>query len=399
MDDHLIQRYADVIVRSGANVQPGQTVDILTELGNETLLRAVADRAFEAGAHYVQTSYMDPWVTHSRIRHAPVETLGTYPAHVGERVLALGRERAASIWLTGAVERTIMDDLPPERIGAWRPPGGREAGIITNDRTVNWTVAAAPNVPWARDVYPDAESDEEALRQLWQDVAFIARLDADDPAAAWQARIGELRSVAGRLDELELDAVRFVGPGTDLTVALLPSSSWTAGSQTTVDGIEHIVNIPTEEIFTTPDPTRTEGVVRATRPLEQFGATIEGLEVRFEGGRVVSVEAERGADVLRGRTEADEGAARLGEVALVDGQTRVGQLGRVFRDTLYDENASSHIALGSAYASPVGEEDRERINDSSIHIDFMIGGDDVEAVGLTRDGREVPLLRGGAWQI
>jgi len=399
VDNYLIQRYADVIVRSGANVQPGQTVEILTELGNEALLRAVADRAFEVGAHYVQASYIDPWVTHSRIRRAPVETLATYPPHVGERILALGRERASTIWLSGAVERAIMDDLPPGRAGAWRPPGGRELGIITNDRTVNWSVAGAPNAPWARDVYPDAESDDEALRRLWDDISFIARLDADDPAASWQERIRELRSVAGRLDELRLDAVRFVGPGTDLTVGLLPSSSWKAGSETTVDGIEHIVNIPTEEIFTTPDPARTEGVVRATRPLEQFGATIEGLEVRFEGGRAVSVEAERGADVLRGRTEADEGAARLGEVALVDGETRVGRLGRVFRDTLYDENASSHIALGSAYASPVGEEDRARINDSSIHIDFMIGGDDVEAIGLTRDGRAVPLLRGGAWQI
>ena len=398
MNDHLISRYADVIVRAGANVQPGQPVRVATELGNERVLRAVADRCFDVGAVYVDAQFIDPHIVRSRLVRAPLETLDSYPRWIGERVLGLGRERAADIWLSGSSERHLLDDVDPVRIGRWRPPGGKESSQTTNDRTVNWTVAGVPSTGWAREVYAEL-GDDEALGRLWDDVAFIARLDADDPVAAWSERAAELRRAAARLNDAQLEAVRFSGPGTDLTVGLLPGSIWKGGSETTVDGIEHIVNLPTEEVFTTPDPERTEGVVRATMPLELYGARIDGIEVRFEGGRAVAIDAERGADVLRGRVQADKGAARLGEVALVDGETRVGRRGRVFLDTLYDENAASHIALGGAYASAVAEEDRERINESVIHVDFMIGGDDVSVTGRSRDGREVPLLHGGRWQI
>jgi aminopeptidase len=398
MNDELISRYADLIVRAGANVQRGQSVRVVTELGNEALLRAVVDRCFEVGATFVDAVYLDPHVLKSRLVRAPLETLDTYPGWIGDRILALGRERAADIWLSGSAERDLLDDVDPVRIGRWRPPGGRESAETTNDRTVNWTIAGAPSAGWAGAVYPELDA-QDALGRLWQNVAFIARLDTDDPVAAWRERTAELGRAAARLNEARLDAVRFTGPGTDLTVGLLPGSIWKGGGETTVDGIEHIVNVPTEEVFTTPDPQRTEGVVRATMPLELFGARIDGIEVRFEGGRAVSIDAERGADVLRGRASADDGAARLGEVALVDGETRVGRCGRVFLDTLYDENAASHIALGGAYASAVAEEDRGRINDSVVHVDFMIGSPEVSVSGLTSDGSETPLLVDGRWQI
>jgi aminopeptidase len=398
VNDHLISLYADVIVRAGANVQPGQPVRVVTELGNERLLRAVADRCFDVGAVYVDPHFIDPHTVKSRLVRAPLETLDTYPRWIGERMLGLGRERAADIWLSGSSERHLLDDVDPVRIGRWRPPGGKESSQVTNDRTVNWTIAGVPSTGWAREVYPEL-GEGKALGRLWDDIAFIARLDADDPVAAWRERSGELRQAAARLNDAQLDSVRFTGPGTKLTVGLLPGSIWKGGSETTVDGIEHIVNLPTEEVFTTPDPERTEGVVRATMPLELYGARIDGIEVRFEGGRAVSIDAERGADVLRGHVRADEGAARLGEVALVDGETRVGRCDRVFLDTLYDENAASHIALGGAYASAVADEDRERINDSAVHIDFMIGSEDVSVTGRTRDGREVPLLSAGRWLI
>lgn len=398
MNDDLITRYADLIVRGGANVQRGQPVVVVTELGNEPLLRAVADRCYDVGATFVEPVYVDTHVTKARMLRAPLETLDCYPQWVGERVHGLSRDRAASIWLSGSNERRLLDDVEEARIGRWRPPGSNEAGMLMNDRVVNWTVAAAPSRGWAHDVYPDLAEDD-ALGRLWEDLAFIARLDFGDPVAAWRERVGELKRIAALLNGERLDAVRFAGPGTELTVGLLPSSEWKAGTETTVHGIEHQFNIPTEEIFTTPDPVRTSGVVQATRPLDLFGARVDGLRVRFEHGRAVAVDAVRGADVLRGRVGADEGAARLGEVALVDRETRVGQLGRVFLDTLLDENASSHVALGSAYASAVGEADRDRMNESAIHIDFMIGGPDVEVTGVTGDGREVPLLRGGSWQV
>lgn len=398
VDEQLITRYADVIVRAGANVQPGQPVALVTELGNERLLRAVAERCYEVGATFVEPLYVDPHVTRARLLRAPLETLDAYPRWVGERVHGLTRDRAASIWLSGSNERRLLDDVDPARIGRWRPPGSNEAGKLMNDRVVNWTVAGAPSAGWAREVYPDLAGDD-ALGRLWADVRFIARLDADDPVTAWRERVAELNRIAALLNGECLDAVRFTGPGTDLTVGLLPSSQWKAATETTVHGIEHQVNIPTEEVFTTPDPTRTSGVVQATMPLELFGARVDGIRVRFEGGRAVEVDAGRGADVLRGRVAADEGAARLGEVALVDRETRVGQLGRVFLDTLLDENAASHVALGSGYATAVAEEDRHRMNDSAIHIDFMVGGPDVDVTGLTADGREVPLLRDGRWRV
>jgi aminopeptidase len=206
--------------------------------------------------------------------------------------------------------------------------------------------------------------------------------------------------VGRRLMELRLDAVQFEGPGTDLTVGLLPSSIWRNANETTVDGLDFVPNLPSEELTSTPDPERAEGVVRSTRPLVlNDGTLIEGIRVRFEGGRAVEVHADVGGEALQGRTSVDEGARRLGEVALVDREGRIGPLGTVFYNTLLDENAASHLAFGGAYESLVGEEDRERINRSEVHLDFMIGSDEVSVTGLAKDGSRVPILRDGRWQV
>jgi aminopeptidase len=227
----------------------------------------------------------------------------------------------------------------------------------------------------------------------------VCRLDEDDPVAAWRERDETLHSVAARLTEHHFDAVRLHGPGTDLTVGLFATSRWEGGSTTTVDGVEHLPNVPTEEVYTTPDPARADGTVRATKPLDLNGTIIENLTVRFEGGRAVEIDGDGGIDVLRERAAHDQDADRLGELALVDREGRIGPLGTTFYNTLLDENAASHIALGNAYEIGVAEEDRPKVNKSAIHIDFMIGGDDVDATGITADGREVPVLRGGSWQI
>jgi aminopeptidase len=211
--------------------------------------------------------------------------------------------------------------------------------------------------------------------------------------------MGELSAVAGRLSERRFDALHFEGPGTDLTVGLLPSSRFVAGGIETVDGIPHRPNLPSEEVFTTPDPTRTEGHVRSTKPLDVAGTVVRGLEVTFEGGRAVSIEAEHGAEMLRRRAAGDEGASRLGEVALVDGDSRIGHLSTVFYETLLDENAASHIALGNGLDWAVGDEHLDRVNRSEIHIDFMIGSHEVAVTGVTTDGERVPVLRGGEWQL
>ena len=222
---------------------------------------------------------------------------------------------------------------------------------------------------------------------------------ATSSPAAWSERKETLHSVAARLSEQRFDAMRLEGPGTNLTVGLLPTSLWEGGSASTVDGVEHMPNIPTEEVYTTPDPTRADGVVRATKPLDVAGTIVRGLEVRFEGGHAVDIQADSGAEMLRERADHDADASRLGELALVDREGRIGALETTFYNTLLDENAASHIALGNAYEVAVGAEDRPKVNKSAIHVDFMIGGDDVKVTGITGDGSEVPVLLNGTWQI
>jgi aminopeptidase len=218
--------------------------------------------------------------------------------------------------------------------------------------------------------------------------------------AAWRTRLDALVGVAGKLTSRRFDALHFEGPGTDLRVGLLPSSSWMAASFETVDGISHVPNLPTEETFATPDPARVDGVVRATKPLALPGTIVKGLTVRFEGGRAVQIEAEAGADALRATCARDEGGSRLGEVALVDRDGRIGALDTTFYDTLLDENAASHIAFGRAYEFTVDDPaDRARANLSDIHVDFMIGAEEVSVTGVTGGGERVPVLVGGRWRI
>ena len=250
-------------------------------------------------------------------------------------------------------------------------------------------------------VFPELEP-EEALAALWQDIVHVCRLDEPDPGAAWTRRIEEIWEVASRIDALDLDAVHFEGPGTDLTIGLLPSSRFAkeGGASTTRTGVRHVPNLPTEELYTTPDPERADGVVASTKPLDVAGSLVSGLRVRFEGGRAVAIDADANADALRQRCATDAGASRLGEVALVDRESRIGKLGRTFFNTLLDENAASHLALGDAYAAPVADPaDVARINESAVHIDFMVGSDAVDVTGVRRSGERVPLLRGGSWQV
>jgi aminopeptidase len=270
---------------------------------------------------------------------------------------------------------------------------------VVGERSTNWTIVPCPHPAWARLVYPDLDG-ETAYERLWQELTHVLRLDEPDPAAAWDERVAGLKRSAAALTERRFDAIELQGPGTEVTIGLLPTSEWHAGDFLTRNGLRHLPNLPTEEVFTTPDPERTEGHVTSTRPLVLADGTIvRGLRVRFEGGRAVSVEADENGAALRGRVEFDEGAARLGEVALVDRHGRIGPLGTVFYDTLLDENAASHVALGNGFPFTVGEEDAGRVNTSRIHVDFMVGSPELEVTGVTREGERVPVLRGGEWQL
>jgi aminopeptidase len=394
-----LERLAELTVALGANVQRGQIVYLQAEPGHADLVRAVTARAYEHGARFVDVDYFDPYVKRARIEHADVSTLEFVPSWYGDRMLALGEQRCARIFLTGPTAPGLLDDLDPARMGRDLLPRLKEAGKIVGERTTNWTIVPCPTPGWARQVHPDLD-DEAALERLWDEIVYVCRLDESDPVAAWQERMSATAAAAERLNERRLDALHFEGPGTDLTVGLLPSSRWANAAFSTVDGIPHNPNIPSEEVFTTPDRERAEGVVRSTKPLVfADGAVVQGLSVRFEGGRAVEIDADQGADNLRARAAKDDGGARLGEVALVDAEGRIGPLETLFYNTLLDENAASHIALGHGFVFGVDEQDRERVNDSAIHIDFMIGGEDVSVTGITQSGDRVPVLQSGVWQI
>jgi aminopeptidase len=397
MDDR-IERLARLIVDFGANVQPGQIVDVAAGLGEQELVHAVAASAYRRGARFVDVGYFDPWLKRARVEHVSDELLEYIPPWYGERVRQLGEAHACAISLTAPTAPAIFDDLDPKRLGRDVYPRVKEWNEVLDMRTMNWCVAPSPTHEWAKLVYPDAEA-EAAYEKLWEQVIRVCRLDEQDPPAAWRERNAEIKAAAARMNERRFDALHFEGDGTDLTVGLLPTSRWVGGGDATVDGIEHLANVPTEEIFSAPDPSRADGLVRATRPLVDYSTIIDGLQIRFEGGRAVQIDADTGAETIRALASRDDNANRLGEVALVDREGRVGKTGTVFYNTLLDENAASHLALGDAYKICVAAEDRGRVNSSQLHLDFMIGTSDVAVTGVTREGERVPVLRDGAWVL
>jgi aminopeptidase len=401
VDAAVLTRYADLIVSVGANVQPDQVLAVEALPEAQPLVAEIARAAYARGARYVDVLYFDPAVKRIRAEAAPDGTLDWVPPWLGRRMLDLGDLDAARAVLVPVVPPGLLDGVDPARAGLDRLPGLPEIFKVIDERSVAWTLSPFPTRRWAQTVYPDLHASE-ALEQLWRDIVHVCRLDEPDPAAAWSDRVDQIWQVANRLDALDLDAIHFFGPGTDLTVGLLPSSRFAkeGGASHTRAGVRHMPNIPTEEVYTTPDPERTEGVVAATKPLDVMGSLLTGLRIRFEGGRAVEIDADANAETLRKRCAVDPGASRLGEVALVDRDSRIGKLGRTFYSTLLDENAASHLALGDAYSAPVADAaDVARINASDVHIDFMIGSDEVEVTGIAKSGARVTIMRGGAWQI
>ena len=400
MGDHSedVDRLADLLVGFGANLQPGQIMGVTAYLGMEDAARAVARAGYKRGAKYVDVFWWDQLVKRARLELADDETLDYIPPWFEQRMEWLSDERAARVTLTGT-SASVFEGIDPARTGRDSLPYIAAVPRIVNARTTNWTAGPCPNLGWAQRVHPELEP-EAALDKLWEEVTYVLRLDTDDPVEAWRERMKVIVASADRLTERRFDSLHLKGDGTDLTIGLLPSSKWLGADFSTADGKTHYPNLPTEEVFTTPDPERVDGHVSATMPLELYGAYMNGIRIEFEGGRAVKVDADEGADALRATIAKDDGASRLGEIALVDKEGRIGPLRTVFYETLLDENAASHIALGNAYTFPVEDEaDRERVNKSDIHVDFMIGSNELDVDGITRDGDRVPVLRGGAWQI
>jgi aminopeptidase len=396
-----LRKYAQLAVKVGVNLQPGQVLAVNALVEHAPFAREIARAAYEAGASFVDVQYGDQHVRRAHIANAADDQLGYSPPWAVERYDELGRIGGALLAVSGNPEPELFSDLDGERVGKARMKEVAEASLRLSDGVCNWSIVAYPNEGWARTVF-----DEPDVERLWDAVAHAVRLDTDDPISAWREHLARLQARASALNERRFDHLRYRGPGTDLLIGLHPESAWQAALDRS-NGIDHVANMPTEEVFTTPDSRRVEGTVRSTLPLQIQGNIVRDLEVRFEGGRAVEVKAGTGEDVMRTHVATDEGAARLGEVALVDGHSAVGETGLVFYDTLYDENASSHIALGAPilqaveWAGELSPEERvaRGVNHSSIHTDFMIGSVDLEVDGVTTSGEAVPILRSGDWLL
>ncbi|MEV4895792.1 aminopeptidase [Nonomuraea sp. NPDC055795] len=397
-----LSRYADVVFDVAVPLLAGDRVLINAEIEHAPLARSLVEAAYARGARYVDIWYFDPHAKGSRIRHADPATLAEVPSWLDARNDDLERHGGVLVNLRGEAAPDLLAGLDPVRTGLDRMPSLTSRQRLQLNNLVRWTIIPCPTPEWARTVFGEPDQD-----RLWTHLRRILRLDEPDPRAAWRQRIADLLDRAAQLTEMRLDAVRFEGPGTDLTIGLLPGAHWTAARLQDVEGRPFQANLPTEEVFTTPDYRRVDGTVRATRPLSLDGTVIHDLELTFAGGVVTEVKASTGADVVRTHQATDAGAARLGELALVDRSSRVGESGLTYMETLLDENATCHLAWGAGLPPGVPAHlrtdvperlDEAGVNTSRVHVDFMVGGPDVTVTGLA-PGRNVELLRDDTWQF
>jgi len=399
--DDLLTRYAELVVRVGANVQGGQDVAVMCLVEHAEIARAVVREAYRAGAQHVIVLYSDLHVRRAAIELGPSAELGWSPPYLLDWVRHWPSENPAVISLTGNPDPELLSDLDPALVGRAEPRDMRSAMLESHrGRYVNWTIVAAPNAGWATQVFGEPDVD-----RLWDAVARATRLDEPDPVASWQAHMERLEARAAALTSRGFDAIRFRGPGTELTVGLVPGAAWRCATFETKSGIVHVPNLPTEEVFTSPDWRRAEGVVRSTYPLVAAGTKVTGLELRLQAGKIVEVGAESGAEIIRAQLATDDQAPYLGEIALVDGASPVKRTGLVFCDTLFDENATCHLAYGAGLPEVLGqtatrdEQLTQGINVSGIHTDFMIGGAEVDVDGVDAAGVTTPIIRQDVWQL
>ena len=397
--EHLLEGYARLVVRVGVNVQPGQEVVINGLPEHADVARALAQEAYRVGASRVTVNYDDVHVRRAAVLHAPADMLGKTPPHLLEGIRAWRESRPAVIQLTGNPSPALMEGLDPERLARAQPVDRfAEASPILTTNQVAWTVVGAPTPGWAASV---GVSD---VAQLWDAVAKAMRLDEADPVEAWRRHIDKLTTRAAVLNERAFDRIRYRGPGTDVTIGLAEQSRWCGGSMENQDGVEFVPNMPTEEVFVSPDWRRADGVVSTTAPffLISMGALVEDLELELRDGTITGVRAARGESEVRQQFDQIPRSRHLGEVAIVDSDSRVATTGLVFKDMLYDENVGSHIAWGSGFpfsfegALDLSAQDRiaSGLNQANTHFDVVVGSPEVQIDGIHADGSVVPVTRG-----
>lgn len=402
-------KYADLVIKVGLNLQPNQLLIIRTPIESVELTRALTTAAYDAGSRYVDVLYTDEELELIRFEHAPKDSFEEFPTWRVNGMIERANDGAAFLSVAGN-NPDLLKGQDPDVVALTRKVASKQSKPFSREfiskMTISWCVISAAVAPWAARVFPDVPADKQVDR-LWDAIFRMCRLDADDPAAAWQEHIEALERRRAILNEKAFTALRYTAPGTDLTLGLPEGHIWKGGVDTNAEGTLFVPNIPTEEVFTLPDCRRTDGMVSSTKPLNYGGTLIENFSLTFQEGRVVGVEAESGREVLQKLIETDEGAARLGEVALVPNSSPISQFGRLFYNTLFDENASNHVALGQAYdvclenGATMTPEDFAAAggNTSVTHVDFMIGSGEMDIDGVLADGSTEPVMRGGEWSL
>jgi aminopeptidase len=404
--EEKLDRLAEVAVKIGLGLRAGQEVIMSSPIEALPLARKIVEHAYKAGALLVTTFYSDDPTVLARFEYAPDASFDYAPTWLHDAIATGFRSGAARLGIAGANPALLAKQDPAKvsRANIAASKAGKPAMELVTKHEINWTIVACATPEWAKLVFP-GESEHIAVAKLWEAIFVASRVAVDDPVQEWQEHGARLKQRVEMLNAKRFHALHFKGPGTDLTVGLADEHLWAGGGTTAGNGVYCQPNIPTEECFTTPHKDRVNGTVRASKPLSHQGTLIENIAVRFEDGRIVEATATAGEDVLNRLISTDDGARRLGEVALVPHSSPIAQSGVLFWNTLFDENAASHIALGQAYSTCIigGEKmDAEQLaalgaNTSLIHVDWMIGSGEMDVDGVAADGTVEPLMRKGEW--
>ena len=401
-----LDRLAEIAVHVGLGLAPGQEVLLTAPLDSLPLVRRITEHAYRAGASLVTTFLNDDVSTLARYRHAPDAAFDVAPGWLFDGMAAAFRGGAARLAIAGDNPSLLAAEKPDRvsRANRARSAAYRPAMELITTFATNWSIVSYATPAWARTMFPELV-EEEAVARLWDAIFAATRVDAPDPVAAWRQHNAALGARTATLNARQYAALRYRGPGTDLRVGLADGHLWLGGAERAQNGILCNPNMPTEEVFTTPHRLHVDGTVRSTKPLSYQGTLIQDIAVRFEAGRIVDATARTGQDVLTKVLATDEGSARLGEVALVPHSSAISASGLLFFNTLFDENAASHIALGQAYrtcltggtTASAAELEARGANTSLIHIDWMIGSGAIDIDGEDKDGTTSPLMRAGEW--
>lgn len=408
-DSKMIEKYADLILKVGINLQPGEGLVLSGSTEALDLLRLVTEKAYQMGAKDVIYMPLDDRMNRARFAYGPNEAFEAYDEYRAEYLIHLYEDRYQHAFIP-STDPNLLKDMDPAKIAAYnRKVAGinQDTGLSKYRMTgkTRWTIAAMPGEGWASLVFPDKKG-EEAKAALFDLIAHAVRIDQEDPIQAWRDHNDQLAKVREYMNNRQFDYVHFKGPGTDLKVGLADGHVWLGGSKdSSVGSIDYVANMPTEEVFTTPHKDRVDGTVRSTKPLSLHGNLITDMEFTFKDGKVVDFSASAGKDVLENHLGQDEGAKRLGEIALVENTSPIAETGKLFYNTLFDENASCHLAFGQSYGYAMkGGANMEKnelealgANQSMIHTDFMIGGADVAVTGYTKDGKAYPMIVDGSY--